>query len=99
MPLRAIGFVMIVSRFCKALAALGVLALLLSACDVLPLLLSALPTPTDAPPDVPLQAWTLSNGYFWSQPDAVFGVLNGVAPPGTELAVLFGPTEGYIESG
>jgi hypothetical protein len=90
---------MIVTRLGKSLAALSILGLLLSACDVLPLPLFAPPTPTDAPPDVPLQAWTLRNGYFWSQPDVIFGVLNGVAPPDTELAVLFGPTEGYVESG
>lgn len=71
----------------------------LSACDLIPQALFTPPTPTDAPPDVPLQAWTLRNGYFWSQPDVIFGILNGVAPPDTELAILFGPTEGYIESG
>lgn len=91
---------MIVARSGRWLAPLALLiSLWLSACDLLPENLFAPPTPTDAPSDVPLQAWTLRNGYFWSQPDVLVGVLNGVAPPNTELAVLFGPSEGYIASG
>ncbi|PJF35981.1 MAG: hypothetical protein CUN49_07765 [Candidatus Thermofonsia Clade 1 bacterium] len=93
---------MIIARLSKATAALMILAMLaVSACDLLPCLPQALlaPTPTDAPPDVPLQAWTIYNGYLWSQPDVTLALLNGVAPPDTELMIIFGPTEGYIESG
>ncbi|MCS6872456.1 MAG: hypothetical protein RML95_01560 [Anaerolineae bacterium] len=89
-----------VSRLGKLLMSVILLVTLwLSACDLIPHIPFLLPTPTDAPPDVPLQAWTIRDGYLWSQPDVIFGVLNGVAPPQTELAILFGPIEGYIESG